>query len=137
MWYRYTNKNNPMSDFGHAMFSDNLDSIQGAYGQNLFTYNGANSVTIDSLKDIIIKAWEQCQEEGFSYPNDDYYESLDAETIYNMLNPDDIVDSAEGWDSSFMITWFWQYIAEPNNIKAVITNDGTIVFDEDLIVRGI
>ena len=133
MYYRYANKNNKMSDFGHAMFAIDTESIEDCYGDTLYTYDGTDGVKIEDIKDKIINAWNECLKDGFDIFNDDYFENLDAETIYNMFNPSDIVMSAEGWDNAFTVTWFWEYVAEPNNINAIITQDGAIVFDEDLI----
>lgn len=69
---------------------------------------------------------DECSGDFWNNPENEYYKN-------NMsLNPRDIVDSAEGWDSE-LTQWFWIKIAEPNDIMAITTRDGAIVFNEDLI----
>lgn len=131
MYYRYSNSENPMSDWGHAMFVDNEYASEN-YGDILYAYDGSNSVDIEDLHDIIVDEWaktvEKCLEPiGF--------EETDAEDIYNEFNPDDIVMSAGAWDSSELVNWFGETIIAKHDIKAVITNDGAIVFDPSLIKR--
>jgi len=128
-----------MSDLGHAMFADNMASVEH-YGDNMYTYGGDNGVDVTSLRDIIISKWQDCQTNGFSGGNnifdDPYYNSLDPEDVYNSFDPSHIVDSAEGWDSEYLLAWFWDFIAEPMGIVAVMTCDGAIVWDEELIAKA-
>lgn len=131
MYYRYFNSENPMSDWGHAMFVDNEFASEN-YGDILYTYDGTDGVDIEDLHDIIINEWnrtvDKCMEPiGF--------EGIDAEDIYNEFNPEDIVMSAGAWDSE-LVTWFGDVILAKHDIKAVITNDGAIVFDPALIKRA-
>lgn len=119
-----------MSDWGHAMFVDNEFSSEN-YGDILYTYDGTDGIDIEYLHEIIVNEWnktvDKCMEPiGF--------EGIDAEDIYNEFNPDDIVMSAGAWDSE-LVTWFGDVILANHDIKAVITNDGAIVFDPALIKR--
>ena len=132
MYYRYSNSENPMSDWGHAMFVDNEDS-SSTYGCYLFLYNGSESVNIEDLKDVITNAWNKSAD-NFTLPFG--YENIDAEDIFNAFNPEDIVMSADGWDNGDLLTWFCEFVAIANDIKAIITNDGAIVFDSELIKRA-
>lgn len=127
-YYRFTNRG-PMSDWGHAMFSDNEDSV-GHYGANKYTYDGLGAVDIRDLKDLFDAEWNLSAENGLLPQG---YEEMGAEEIFGAFNPDDIVMSAQAWDDPELSTWFCENIAIGNDIKAVITNDGCIVFDEDLI----
>ena len=133
LYHRYTNSNTPMSSWGHAMFVDNNQSSDH-YGDNHYTFaSDVNTVTIASLEGLITTTWTKCQEdEDFGDLIDEYYQSLSASEVFDGFNPSDIVNSAAGWDCELMV-WFWQFIAEPNGIMSIITEDGAIVFDADLI----
>lgn len=132
-YHRYTNSNNPMSLWGHAMLVDNNESSDH-YGRNHYIFiPDSNTKHITSLKPLIIDAWNQCKEdEDFGDLTDNYYISLAAIDVYDSFNPSDIVDSAQAWDTELMV-WFYNFIAVPNDITSVITDNGAIVWDEDLI----
>lgn len=63
----------------------------------------------------------------------EYELSIKLKDLLNSFNPADIVNSAEAWDNGELVQWIHEQILEPNNIYAVITNNGAIVFDKDLI----
>lgn len=132
LYHRYTNSDTPMSDWGHAMFVDDQSSEH--YGSNHYTFTpDAKAKEISSIEDLITTAWSQCKEnDDFGELNDGYYQSLSASEVFESFNPSDIVNSAAGWDCELMV-WFWQFVAEPNDIMSVLTDDGAIVFDQDLI----
>ena len=44
--------------------------------------------------------------------------------------PDNIIISAQAYDQPGWITWLWERILEPKNIKGIRTPDGAIVFDD-------
>lgn len=138
MFYRYTGRKNPMSDYGHAMFAEDQNSVgNGCYGSNLYLYNGTNGIVVSELEATIKTAWQECQEdEDFGSLCDEYFTSLSADEVYNSFNPDDIVNSADGYDSRELMTWLWEKVIEPNEIQAIITNDGAVVFDSALITEG-
>ena len=56
-----------------------------------------------------------------------------GEDIVELFNPDNIVNSAGGWDDEDLVSWLWEYVLDPNNIDAVITYDGAVVFNKNLI----
>lgn len=127
-----------MSDWGHAMLSNDRDRVEH-YGKTCYIYDGANATHISTLYDLIVAAWQNDCENGFTGDfggqcDENYWSSIDADEIYNSFNPNDIVDSAEAWDSE-LVMWIWNRILEPNNIDAVITQDGAIVFDANLLVK--
>lgn len=128
-YYRFSNSTNPMSEWGHAMFSEKRESVEH-YGKNEFIYNGNHGVKIEELEASIISQWEKTVETGMAPMG---YEEMEAQTVFQSFNPSDIVMSAEAWDSSELLTWFCEAIAIPQDIQAVITNDGAIVFDSALI----
>lgn len=128
-YYRFSNRQCPMSDWGHAMFCDNEDAVTH-YGDNEFTYNGLEGTPIEDLHDIIVNAWKKTVENG-AEPM--YFEGEDAETVFESFNPDDIVESGQAWDCGELCTWFSDNVASVHGINAVILFDGAVVFDEKLI----
>lgn len=129
-YYRFSN-NGAMSDWGHAMFTEDEESVRG-YGDIAYIYDGREAVNIESLHDIIVEKWNQ-QKEMDRIPSE--YEDFEAEDIFNCFNPEDIVMSADAWDDGFLTTWISEYILSEREIKAVTTNDGAIVFDSTLITE--
>lgn len=127
--YRYTNSKDPMSDWGHAMFSEDQYSVEN-YGVNGFIIEDSICTDIFSLHDEIVSKWKEFQQEWAEY--DDFYD-MDAEDLFNSLAPTNIVDSADGYDHDLTLQWFWDHILQPKDIWAIRTPDGAIVFDADLI----
>lgn len=132
MYYRFTHSRNPMSDYGHAMFAANRDRVadSNGYGPVEHHYDGTDGVKIEELYDKIRSAW--ADEE--SRPLDAYYAGLTDEQVCQCFTPVDIVDGADGFDSGEMTQWLWDQVCEPEGIMAIITPDGAVVFDPDLIV---
>lgn len=141
LYYRGTRRNNPMSDWGHAMFTADYNR---AYMHNIGDYgwvlDSKDCVRFCDIRDMIIQAWTEDIEQGYftgdfgNNPANDWYLTADiaAEEIADSFNPVDIVDSADAWDSD-LTQWFWERIAEPNDIMAISTRDGAICFDASLI----
>lgn len=130
-YYRFTRKNTPMSDWGHAMFAADRDAVAQCYGAREFLYSGDGAVDIADLKDTIVSMWEEDAELGVL---PDGCGGIGAEDAYRCFAPEDIVMSAGAWDDGDALTWFFDRIAAPLGIAAVKTYDGAIVFDPDLIV---
>ena len=128
MYYRSYKEESPMSEWGHAMFSDHIDPWQG---EPNYTYDGTGAVDISDLEDVIKDAWsESLKNEDF---DDTFMADITAEDAFKSFAPEDIVMSAEAWDDGDMVQWIWNKVLEPKDIYAVITPDGAIVFDESLI----
>ena len=110
IYHRYTNKNHAVSDYtGFGMFTADERRVEGGhYGKIHFTYDGANSVNIEDMKERFIKAWED----------------------YECFDPEDIVDDAGAWDNSDFRMFFSDYIYDGE--AAIILSNGAIVFDENL-----
>lgn len=132
MYYRYSNNENPMSDFGHAMFVSNAESTS-FYGKICYTFDGAKSVKIDDLKSEIVSAWVSAKR-NLLLP--EYELSIKLKDLLNSFNPADIVNSAEAWDNGDLVQWIYEQVLEPNKIFAVTTQDGAIVFDKNLIKKA-
>ncbi len=141
-YHRFNNKpNSPMSDWGYAMFSDSRERVCNIYGKVEWLYNGDEGVRIETLKKKIIKAWNNDKKliKEFSYYSEggedlEDFVNMGGDEVFQSLNPSDIVNSADGWDSDLGLWCYWR-VLKPNNIRAVITNDGAIVFDDSLITR--
>lgn len=138
--YRYTNrKENVMSDWGHAMFADDPDASAHYGRMNQTRYRVDNDLLtgIGELKgQVAAKLNEQYENKDWRLPPDleqAMDEGVSAEELAEEFDPQEIVMSAGGWDNGEFMQWFWDNIAEPQEIKGVKTNDGAIVFDESLI----
>lgn len=137
LYYRYTKNNNPMSDWGHALFVN--DPYKTAtYGKYCWVLDSKDCTPIDSLQELIIKTWEKDKENGFKGDFDSFaddYCHLSGGEVFDSFNPEDIVESAEGWSCHLMV-WFYERIALPNKIFAISTKDGAVCYDESLIKKA-
>ena len=128
-YHRTTEHEKVLNLSGYAMFADGPEEVVGSYGANYYTYDGEGAVSIESLSEIIREEWNECQRiSPESFPES-------ADEIIEWLNPERITAGAGGWDLSSEIAvgeWFTDFIATPKNIKAVILNDGCILFDASL-----
>ena len=130
IYYRFSNSDDPMSDWGTAIFSDTRESVQH-YGKNEFTFSG-EATSASELEDVIARQWEKDKKAGRLYESSDY--DLSGRDVARSFNPRDVVDSAEGYDSN-SVQWLWDRVLEPRNIRAVRTTNGVVVFDPKLIKR--
>lgn len=132
MYYRCTNKSTPMSDWGHAMMAESYDDVY-FYGKNVYTYNGDGAVYIMDLEPVIRQAWIHSQATGdFGLMTDDYYRRLTPDEVVESFNPDDIVNSAAGYDCE-LVFWLSSKVLEPVGINAILTINGAVVFEESLL----
>jgi len=118
-----------MSDYGHAMFTDDKDRVENCYGKYEHHYDGQGGVKIEDLYVAITEAWDNTDDWDKPY----FCPPVTAEDVCEMLTPDDIVDSAQGFDDGPLVQWFWENVLDGPGIFAVITPDGAVVFDADLI----
>lgn len=137
LYYRGTDTINPMSDWGHAMFADNYDNAY-TLRDYAWSFDGSLATPIEDLKDQITAAWNEYLSNGyfngFTTEDNEYYLTLSADEVYDCFNPADIVDSAGAYDS-VLVCWLCEAVLMPNDIYAITTNDGAVVFDENLINR--
>ena len=124
MYYRRAKQ--VMSIWGHAMMVEDREADTEAYEGKLYCYDGREGTRVEDLHDAIVAAWN----EG-NVPED--YEDVSAEEIVGSFNPRNIIDNAEAYDDAALLTWFWENVLEPAGIYAVLTRDGAVVFDEELI----
>ena len=100
--YRRYPSDNPMSNWGHAMFSDDPYRIE-QYGNHLFGVFLTDLVDVEDLKSQIAEAWEKSLASPFSMiHNDSYWEQFSGTEIAENFDPADIVESAEAWDLSLI-----------------------------------
>ena len=134
-YFRGTEASSPMSDWGHAMFVDNFEDSYCGSGHDWIFY-GDKATPIADLKDKISAAWLQYREDEFygefSEEDNNYFLTLTVDEVVESFNPDDIVESADGYDSA-LVAWLYDKVLEPNDIYAVTTSNGAVVFDETLI----
>lgn len=147
-YYRYTNSESPLSDWGHAMFADSSERVEH-YGKNQWLFKPKKEdsvVSFEDVKDKIKSSIQKYVEMGY-YPQDvdgwfsSWIEDIDNEVLtidelVNEFNPEDIADAALAWDNPVAVQFFYDNVAEPEGIDAIILSDGAIVFNEDLIEKG-
>lgn len=138
---RWTNSKSGVGRAGYGMFarsstSDRVIGRGSRFGDTLYIYYGKDGTEIDALYDQIAEAWNEDVENG-DLPDDLVYEgeTFSGDEWAQGFNPTDIVDSAANFDNESAISWLWERVLEPNDIYAVITSDGAIVFDESLIEK--
>jgi len=134
--YRFTAKDSPMSDWGHAMFADNRDAVSRIYGKNEYRVPASGLTDVRSLDDAIRAAWES-RDLGRSMSAADaaYYDDLTPDDISDQLvNVGDIVNTAKGYDSP-LVNWLYDAVIEPRGIRGVKTPDGAVVFDPEIIKK--
>jgi len=121
---------------GMAMFVDNIDDCYAYLGavyyidtdkvpDTVLVYAGSNF-----YKKLVYTAYEEYQD-MLPYADNE----ISKEDLFKFSNPKNIIDSADVWDGQSLVTWMWDYVLEPNGITVVETEDGCIVFDDDLIKR--
>ena len=128
MYYRFYNDKSPLCEYGYAMFVENdRDSVSG-YGPSEYHYDGTDGVKIEDLYAAITEAWE----ENYEVRPVDSME-LTAGEVCECFTPDNIVDGANGFDDGKLVQWLWENVLDHMSIFAVLTPEGAIVFDEEMI----
>ncbi len=133
--YRFSRGENPMSDYGHAMFADKAERVS-MFGNIANTVKKSDLTDINELKPEIRKQWIKDKREGIL---DDYGLSVNkkdkTKDIIELFDPDDIADSAGAYDSGEANQWLFDRVLDPMGIYGVKTNDGAVVFDPSLISK--
>jgi hypothetical protein len=131
--YRFNNKSIVMSDWGHAMFSDSAENVEG-YGEVCWTVDVDKLTTIEEMEILIREAIEYCLENGtLNAGMEDSIKYYGIEETVASFFPDNIVDSAEAYDNGDLNAWLWDQVCEPNGIDGFKTPDGAIVYEPSLI----
>jgi hypothetical protein len=131
--YRGGSSKSPLSHGGYAMFADDPTEIE-SYGDVLYSVDTKNLTPITDLKDEFIKTWNS-KEDWERVPS---YENDTGEEMFAGYDPQRIVLTADHWDDEELVGWFYTNIAEPKGLDGVKTNDGAIVFNDEIIKnRGV
>jgi hypothetical protein len=146
-YYRFTHSDkNPMSKWGTAMFADDVEKVTGVhnYGTNAWEFKpGKTGKILDESKfrPIISKELERLRNsENPPYELEALQKRLKSgdytmKQFVDSFFPSDVVNSAEAYDDDDMMTLLGKIIDE-KGIDAIITPDGAIVFNRDLIKRA-
>jgi len=134
--HRRYKRDTPMSDWGHALFADDGDSVKH-YGDFHYTVDtarlGDKLVYADSneFTNALRSALDEYGDDyGLnSYQQDGQTREELIEALVDEANPDDIVNSAGIWDSD-LVELVWNKVMEPNGWTVVKTDDGGIAFEE-------
>lgn len=134
------NPDNPMSAWGHAMFADNPSGIE-VYGDCWWVVNSNDLTDITDLREAILAARHEFDPDTAYYMTSvmladfEYLNERSDDEFFGFFNPDDIVDSADAYDSDTLCAWAWESVFEPLGVRGVKTQDGAVVYDPDIIKR--
>ena len=137
-YYRRNKKSEtPDNGTGYMMFvtGRKRDHIE-SYGDIEWVFDGSDTPHIETLRNKIISQWIADQEDNFDSCQrmmPEWEGSIEAETLVSELNPINIVDQAWAWDNQIIVGWLWDRVLEPAGIDAVLTDDGAIVFESELV----
>jgi hypothetical protein len=127
-YYRYTNSESPQSRGGFMLFASNRDDVSTNYGKNQWTTTDNGAVDASDLIDKIRDAFEGHPDVLRSY-------GASAERLASEFDPENIVNSAGGWDAEDLVEIVWRDVLEPENITKIRTANGLISFDLDSVKR--
>ena len=144
----------PIDSVGYGMFvKEECREQIISYGEQEWVYDDThdkNCMKIEDIKEDIISRYiddvatkriEDYLDIRYLIPDEYYvdeFASIIAETAKNIADsydPDDIVESAAGFDDLELTFWLWERVLEPKEINAIITNNGAVVFGDELINR--
>lgn len=132
--YRFTNQQNVMSDWGHAMFADDRSMVEH-YGEKEYTVDHQDLVAFEAIREEMKAQLQDDIESGAAY---DFFSDVElaygVDAIVDSYNPDDIVDGAEAYDNSSFLGWLCErFLTE--DIRGIKTRNGAVVFDEEIISK--
>lgn len=129
-YVRHTRRKlNPRNgDAGYFLFveADKEDSLGSVYGDHRYFATTKASLNVSDLIPALKDAWKEYAE---------YNDILNQTPSDTEFDPDDIVMSAGVWDDWDFVSWlFTNYFFDDytsNDVPAIKTSDGLIVFGED------
>lgn len=136
VYARRVHGDSPMSRAGYAMFVSGGDNGISSYGKNLYIVN-PSSLTESNSVDVKSEAFIQKFKDAANEYGEEFkiafehYSSVDD--AVELFNPGDIVDTAGAWDDEGAVEFLWEYVLEPNEWLSVITQDGLVTFDREII----
>lgn len=133
--YVYRFKGDALGD-EFTQWADNRDNISH-FGDVEWRVKESDLMPIDEFiaiaKPIILRLYEKSR---LPLEAQEMIDEYGIDEVLNSLNPDDIVDSANGWDwNSPLSESLNDYVILPNEIAGVKTSDGAIVFDNSIAER--
>jgi hypothetical protein len=137
-YYRFYGSDDPMSRAGYAMFAKDVDEVGAGYGgrnKRAFSVRDEDLTPFSDIESKVIEARHRTDENS-PWEIEDYSGMSDDE-FAAMFNPEDIVDSAYGYDSEELTAWLWENVLDPNGIKGIETDNGAVVFDPSVISRNL
>ena len=135
--YRFNNnKDDPMSDYGHAMFAESRESVEH-YGGIEWQVDASRYPDRESLEPKIREAIEFGKEnEQLPQGITDPIEWYGVDSVVDAFFPEDIVDSAEAYDNDESNSWLWEMVLEPNGFDGVKTPDGAVSYNPEDIFKA-
>lgn len=137
-YFRRNNRDEPYNDDFVMMFADKTDHIEH-YGRNLWQIPPDSGVRVRADSEefrAAMREWLEDNETWFremGYANEPSW----MDTLMDLANPDDIVDSAGFWDIAdrSIMRYFDEEVMQPNGWDVVETYDGAITFNPDIVER--
>lgn len=137
-YFRRNNRDEPYNDDFVMMFADKTDRIEH-YGENLWQIPPDSGVRVRADSEefrAAMREWLEDNETWFremGYANEPGW----MDTLMDLANPDDIVDSAGFWDIAdrSIMRYFDEEVMQPNGWDVVETYDGAIAFNPDIVER--
>ena len=132
--YRGSNSSDtPYNDVGHAMWaSGESERVSSTYASNdysrMWGLNISDLPDIQDFYDDIRKAFEESKKND-TFPGDMGERYQDVEDLLELIDPDDIVDTAGVWDDLDAVQWLWDEVFYKKNIGGVKLYDGAITFE--------
>lgn len=134
-YYRRTRKESPDTGAGYMMFAANPSEIE-SYGKHLHGHTPTEDVAVyagsPEFRRAAYRAFRQHGDDLGTAGASSEARAL-ARQYVDGTNPGRIVDSAEVWDDPDTVSFLWNSVLEPRGWHSVVTNDGSIVFDPDLV----
>lgn len=132
--YRFVaNGESPISEYtGYGMFADNAPMVE-MYGEELYTIDHQDLVSIDELKGRIADAWNRGVE-NYTIPSSLEIYGEDGNAVAERFDPPNIVDGAGAWDDPDLTTWAFDE-GVFDDISGVKTKDGAIVWESDIVIK--
>ncbi len=125
--YRYNDSDvSPDNGMGYTMWANSSDNLS-SYGDQGWEADTADLPHISEFLGGTKKLFQQEKDDGLLSPN---LEHLSGDDIDDIVDPEDIVNSADAWDDPNFVEWFWEKIGEPNELNGVKLTDGAILFDQ-------
>ena len=137
-YFRRNNRDEPHNDDFVMMFADKTDRIDH-YGRNLWQISPNSGVRVRADSEEFRAAMREWLEDNETWFREMGYanESGWMDTLMDLANPDDIVDSAGFWDIAdrSIMRYFDEEVMQPNGWDVVETYDGAIAFNPDIVER--